>query len=344
MQKLIQQLFDGPIDIIGDIHGEYGALCALLTRLGYDGNGNHLEGRRLVFVGDLVDRGPGSLSVVQLLKTLVDSGKAQCILGNHELNLIKTQAPKHRHGNHWFFGETECMTKEAPQRVHFQELANESQRAWISEWLGTLPLALEHEQLRIVHACWDQSSVDRLRNDQAQNQWANIRDAYEFYKVEIEKSMLQKSQTQPISSLEKEIIYQNEHPIKVLCSGLEEHCSTPYFAGGKMRYMKRVTWWDRYQDSKKVIFGHYWRKRFKPQAHVQVVDQQTVPVLFDHHQPYHWLGQNRTAMCIDYSIGQSFFEREKGILDGASGMALCAMRWPQEELWFHDGMKQSIID
>ena len=45
------------IDVIGDIRGECGTLCELLDRLGYDGNGAHPEGRRLVFVGDLIDRG-----------------------------------------------------------------------------------------------------------------------------------------------------------------------------------------------------------------------------------------------------------------------------------------------
>jgi len=46
------------MDVIGDIHGECGTLCELLDRLGYDGNGAHPEGRRLVFVGDLIDRLP----------------------------------------------------------------------------------------------------------------------------------------------------------------------------------------------------------------------------------------------------------------------------------------------
>ena len=60
MPGLVGELFDGPLDIIGDVHGECGTLCKLLDRLGYDGNGDHPEGRRLVFVGDLVDRGPDS--------------------------------------------------------------------------------------------------------------------------------------------------------------------------------------------------------------------------------------------------------------------------------------------
>ena len=54
--SLVKPLFDGPIDIIGDVHGEIGALHSLLTHLGYDSEGDHPQGRRLVFVGDLTDQ------------------------------------------------------------------------------------------------------------------------------------------------------------------------------------------------------------------------------------------------------------------------------------------------
>ncbi len=53
--SLIQSLPDGPLDIVGDIHGEHDALCALLGHLGYDLDGAHPDGRTLVFVGDFCD-------------------------------------------------------------------------------------------------------------------------------------------------------------------------------------------------------------------------------------------------------------------------------------------------
>jgi hypothetical protein len=59
----------------GDVHGEAGPLFQLLDVLGYDGEGTHPEGRRLVFVGDLVDRGPDSVSVVEFVHKIVSSGK-----------------------------------------------------------------------------------------------------------------------------------------------------------------------------------------------------------------------------------------------------------------------------
>ena len=86
---LVRELFDGPIDVVGDVHGEIEALRALLGRLGYDGTGRHPDGRRLVFVGDLADRGPDSPGVVRLVRRLIDNGRAQAVMGNHEFNAIK---------------------------------------------------------------------------------------------------------------------------------------------------------------------------------------------------------------------------------------------------------------
>src|SRR5919107_1091115 len=96
---LVQPLFDGALDIVADIHG---ALEALLARLGYDEWGGHPEGRRLVFLGDLTDRGPDSPAVVALVRRLVEAGRAQCVLGNHELNLVRGQE---KHGGAWFYGK-----------------------------------------------------------------------------------------------------------------------------------------------------------------------------------------------------------------------------------------------
>ena len=62
----LQGLFDGPIDVVGDVHGELDALHALMRGLGYDPVGGHPEGRRLVFLGDLCDRGPDSPGVLAL--------------------------------------------------------------------------------------------------------------------------------------------------------------------------------------------------------------------------------------------------------------------------------------
>jgi len=82
----------GPFDIIGDVHGCFDELTELLGQLGYNLTANppsHPEGRRLVFVGDLVDRGPNTPAVLKLVMELVAAGLALCIPGNHDVKLVR---------------------------------------------------------------------------------------------------------------------------------------------------------------------------------------------------------------------------------------------------------------
>ena len=70
-KALVRELFPGSLDIVGDIHGEVDALRSVLDTLGYGRDGVHPQGRRLVFLGDLSDRGPDSPAVVELVSNLV---------------------------------------------------------------------------------------------------------------------------------------------------------------------------------------------------------------------------------------------------------------------------------
>ncbi len=74
----------GPFDIIGDIHGCYDELYALLQKLGYP-----RTDRKAVFLGDLCDRGAGNIEVLRLVMEMVQSGAAYCVLGNHDAKLLK---------------------------------------------------------------------------------------------------------------------------------------------------------------------------------------------------------------------------------------------------------------
>ena len=64
------------MDVVGDVHGELEALQNLVGHLGYAEDGTHPEGRFLVFVGDLVDRGPDSPGVVAWVQRMVQEGNA----------------------------------------------------------------------------------------------------------------------------------------------------------------------------------------------------------------------------------------------------------------------------
>jgi protein phosphatase len=82
----------GPFDIIGDVHGCYDELFGLLVRLGYQSDGDRIvppAGRKAVFVGDLVDRGPKIPAVLKLAMSMVESGAALCVPGNHDLKLVR---------------------------------------------------------------------------------------------------------------------------------------------------------------------------------------------------------------------------------------------------------------
>ncbi|MEW6278977.1 MAG: polynucleotide kinase-phosphatase [Candidatus Eremiobacterota bacterium] len=78
----------GPFDIIGDVHGCYDELVELLEKLGYR-DGTPPDGRRAMFLGDLVDRGPGSPEVLRLAMDMVRRGHALCVPGNHDVKLLK---------------------------------------------------------------------------------------------------------------------------------------------------------------------------------------------------------------------------------------------------------------
>jgi protein phosphatase len=93
----------GPFDIIGDVHGCCDELESLLRQLGYEVTAvapggptlnsgpvyAHPLGRKAVFVGDLVDRGPRILDSVRLVRNMVAAGSAYCVTGNHDMKLMR---------------------------------------------------------------------------------------------------------------------------------------------------------------------------------------------------------------------------------------------------------------
>lgn len=83
----------GPFDIIGDVHGCCDELVELLAKLGYErtpaGSYKHPQGRKAIFVGDLVDRGPKIPETVILVKSMVDAEDAICVPGNHDIKFMR---------------------------------------------------------------------------------------------------------------------------------------------------------------------------------------------------------------------------------------------------------------
>lgn len=70
-------------DIIGDIHGYAALLKRMLEKLGYKKTGGswHQPGRKMIFVGDYIDRGPEIRETLQIIKGMVDNNNAHCSNG-----------------------------------------------------------------------------------------------------------------------------------------------------------------------------------------------------------------------------------------------------------------------
>lgn len=114
----------GPFDIIGDIHGCFGELTQLLEKLGYtvqrvtEDQSNYgfkvdaPANRKAVFLGDLVDRGPDSPSVLRLVMSMVNAGTAYCVPGNHDMKLHKYLSGKDVQLKHGLALTVEQLKKE----------------------------------------------------------------------------------------------------------------------------------------------------------------------------------------------------------------------------------------
>jgi protein phosphatase len=112
----------GPFDIIGDVHGCYEELTTLLGQLGYeiDNRAERIKvippvGRRAVFVGDLVDRGPRIPEVLRLVMSMVAHGMAFCVPGNHDMKLMRTLKGRDVQLTHGLADSIQQLDKETPE-------------------------------------------------------------------------------------------------------------------------------------------------------------------------------------------------------------------------------------
>ena len=347
MGSLFQRLPEGPLDIIGDVHGEAEALRALLARLGCDPERGTAQ-RPIAFVGDLVDRGPDSPAVVEMVMKLVDAGIAQCALGNHELNILLGSK---KEGNGWFYGDATdhyqlLIDEQVCERPFDSALASPGQAERFGSFFATLPLVLHRADLRVVHACWYDAAIERLPHEAdivaLTKQWGrdinrdlDARGLRERERAErAEFANLVRLDVPPTRDLEAHAVAaaerQSNHPVKVVTSGREVRVpfSDIFFVGGKWRFVQRYDWWNNYTDEPAVVVGHYWRRR----AGAWVSGK---PDSWSTERFSDWTGPGRNVFCVDYSAGRRFIERARGSTEGFSG-GLAALRWPERTLVFDD--------
>nr|WP_272888314.1 metallophosphoesterase [Stutzerimonas stutzeri] len=152
-------------DLIGDVHGCAHTLTHLLDQLGYRrhaGVWTHAR-RQVIFLGDIIDRGPRIREALHLVHDMVEAGQAHCIMGNHEFNALGWFTPAPPESGKAFVRDHtpryEMLLRQTFEQ--FERYADEWQ-AFLA-WFMELPLFLENERFRVVHACWDNSVIDRLR-------------------------------------------------------------------------------------------------------------------------------------------------------------------------------------
>jgi len=271
---------DARYDLIGDIHGHHAKLTSLLQALGYrprqdDGfsGWQHPEGRRVIFLGDYIDRGPASREVLRLVRGMVDAGDAEAIMGNHEYNAVCWHTPD---------GSGGWLRPHRPERDgammetlrQFSGLEDEWQE-WL-QWFRGLPMFLEIDGLRAVHACWDARCIARLKGESL-----------------LDDDFLRRS-TVPCSSEHRAVENVLKGPEMALPDGQQYEDKD-----GTTRYRIRARWWDLPQeaaaigplampeplpidsiapkweigrlpnyaaDQPPVFFGHYWRPPSSPKA------------------------------------------------------------------------------
>lgn len=272
-------------DIIGDIHGYADHLELLLDKLGYKkvhGVYSHPT-RKALFLGDLIDRGPKVKETVEIVKAMVDSGNARCIMANHEFNYI------------CFYTEG----KSGPLRPHSENNLKqnyETRNAFspeanleVIEWFKTLPMWIEEDNFRCIHACWEQSAINTLKEMQG-NEFINMKVLKEhFYKDTVYFNAIEAALKGVEVELPKGVEFKDK--------------------GGHIRHHARVTWWDLnkltseeavrekitkdmitpiYKEdySKLTFFGHYWLKG----------------------EPYI---TNPKAQCLDFSIAHPDLDKSQ---------------------------------
>lgn len=288
------------VDFIGDIHGYANKLEWLLSKLGYEkneGTYSHPE-RTVLFVGDYIDRGPDNLRVVNLVRGMVDKGSAVALMGNHEYNAIMFNSL----GDKGYLRPHKIKNFKQHSETLMQYLGKQKKYDDHIQWFKTLPLFIETEGFRAMHACWDADSIASL-------------------KQVCPTGIL--SEAQLVDSVSKGTDLHNA--VEVTCKGLEVKLPAGVSfkdKDGTERFEIRIKWWEDPQnktfEEMSVIEGIEMQStEFKqPFAHY---DARQKPVFFGHY----WLRGKPQLLkpnvcCLDYSV--------------AKGGVMTAYRWDGEQV------------
>ena len=155
----------GNYDIIGDIHGYAHELKQLLLAMDYQLNDkgcySHTS-RTAIFVGDFIDRGTQQKAVINIVRPMVDSGAALAVMGNHEFNAISFHSMHPKSGQPL---RDHNANKTKQHQAFLDEYTDKKDIQDVINWFKTLPIFLELDEIRIIHACWNTDAIDTIKHE-----------------------------------------------------------------------------------------------------------------------------------------------------------------------------------
>ena len=294
-------------DVIGDIHGQFDKLEALLLHMGY----RHRQGawrhptRTAIFVGDFIDRGLKGVETVQAVRAMVDAGAALAIMGNHELNAIAWHTPDLRDPGEYLRPRYRqpwgAKNRHQHEKFLLQVEPDPALHADLVGWFLSLPLWLDLEDLRVVHACWHAPFIAWLG--------PQLRDGRY-----LTPALLMDATAEPDDPAEKESAAPSVFKaVEALTKGIEIPLpATHHFKDkdGHARDRVRIRWWERqatsYADAAMLPEADRLALRHLPLPdHVRLAGADEKPTFFGHY----WMTgrpalQSATAVCVDYSAGK----------------------------------------
>jgi diadenosine tetraphosphatase ApaH/serine/threonine PP2A family protein phosphatase len=257
-------------DIIGDIHGQADALRQMLTKLGYserEGSFQHAD-RKAIFVGDFIDRGPKQIEVIKIVRAMCENETAVAILGNHEFNAIGWVMPD---GNGDFLRPHSDKNKTQHGEFLRQIGEGSTEHQDAIDWFRSLPVWVELEGFRVVHACWHDDSLNaldphidsqsRLTKEGLNEALTRGSDAYEAAEILLKGP--EAKLPAGISFLDRD----GNRRTEVRLSWWENKATTFREAAYQMEDIQgdipdtKLPVDFRYRESTPVFFGHYWMKR-----------------------------------------------------------------------------------
>jgi hypothetical protein len=260
------------IDLIGDIHGHADKLEELLLKLGYakiNSAYTHPE-RKVVFVGDYIDRGPKIRETLQIVKAMVESDNAIALMGNHEYNALCFHFQE-TEGGHLRKHEIKNIIQHYDTLKQFQNKQREYED--YLEWFKTLPLYYETETFRAVHACWDNKNIDYLKKILVKDRltdeliYQSVKIGTEL-NIAIDQTLKGKEMKMPdgLFFLDKDGTQRTKVRIKwwedpsvmtykaISVEPIENLIEQPI----DLSQLKSLDFYS--ENDKKVFFGHYWLK------------------------------------------------------------------------------------